>query len=104
MMAWTIFYLALGLLNFQAQAVPPADPGRKAYESRCASCHGADGAGGEMGPPIGLRLSARDDQQLGELIRAGQPTKGMPPNQVGDAELADLVKYLRGVQRRAETN
>ena len=31
------------------------DPGRKAFETRCAGCHGADGNGGEMGPSIVLR-------------------------------------------------
>ncbi len=64
-MEWTIFCLAFGLLGMSSQAVQPPDPGRKAFETRCASCHGADGNGGEMGPPIGLRLGARDDQQLG---------------------------------------
>jgi alcohol dehydrogenase (cytochrome c) len=101
MVAWAIFLLTLGLAGQVEQTV---DPGRKAFETRCAACHGADGNGGEMGPPIGLRLSARDDQQLGELIRDGQPAKGMPPSQIGDAELADLVKHLRTIQRRAETN
>ena len=101
MMAWAIFLLTLALAEQVGQTV---DPGRKAFETRCAACHGADGNGGEMGPPIGLRLSARDDQQLGELIRDGQPAKGMPPSQIGDAELADLVKHLRTIQRRAETN
>src|SRR5437773_338031 len=98
MMAWTIFYLALGLFGPPTQAAQTADPGRKAFESRCVACHGADGNGGEMGPPIGLRVSARDDQQLAELIRGGQPAKGMPPSQIGDTELADLVKYLRAMQ------
>jgi alcohol dehydrogenase (cytochrome c) len=103
-MTWTIFCLAAGVLWPQTPAAQTVDPGRKAFETRCAACHGADGNGGEMGPPIGLRLSARDDQQLGELIRSGQPAKGMPPSQIGDAELAELVKHLRALQRRAETN
>jgi alcohol dehydrogenase (cytochrome c) len=101
MVAWAIFLLTLALAGQVGQTV---DPGRKAFETRCAACHGADGNGGEMGPPIGLRLSARDDQQLGELIRDGQPSKGMPPSPIGDAELADLVKHLRTIQRRSETN
>ena len=104
MMASMIFCLALGLFGPPAQAAQTVDPGRKAFETRCAACHGADGNGGEMGPPIGLRLSARDDQQLAELIRSGQPAKGMPPSQMGDAELADLVKHLRTIQRQAEAN
>ena len=82
-----------------AQAV---DPGRRAFESRCARCHGADGRGGEMGPAIAERLSPLDDQQLMKLIREGQPLKGMPPNVVPDAEMADLVKFLRTIERAGE--
>jgi alcohol dehydrogenase (cytochrome c) len=80
-----------------------ADPGRKAFEARCARCHGADGNGGEMGPPIVLRLSTRDDEQLIKLIHEGLPARGMPPGDVADPELADLVKFLRTIQRRPES-
>jgi alcohol dehydrogenase (cytochrome c) len=79
-----------------AQAV---DPGRPAFEARCARCHGGDGRGGEMGPAITERLTPLDDQQLIKLIREGQPLKGMPPSVVPDAEMADLVKFLRTIQR-----
>ncbi|MGH8638224.1 MAG: c-type cytochrome, partial [Burkholderiales bacterium] len=79
-----------------------ADPGRKAFESRCARCHGADGNGGEMGPAIIERLTARDDQQLADLIRQGLPDRGMPPAIVPDSEMGDLVKFLRTIERRPE--
>ena len=79
-----------------------ADPGRKSFESRCARCHGADGNGGEMGPSIVERLTARDDQQLRQLIRTGVPARGMPPSEIGDGEMGDLVKFLRGIERRPE--
>ena len=82
-----------------AQAV---DPGRRAFEARCARCHGADGRGGEMGPAIAERLTPLDDQQLMKLIREGQPLKGMPPNVVPDAEMADLVTFLRTIERTGE--
>ncbi|MCU1262764.1 MAG: Pyrrolo-quinoline quinone, partial [Bryobacterales bacterium] len=77
------------------------DSGRKSFESRCARCHGADGNGGEMGPPIGLRLATRNDQQLTVLVHNGLPTRGMPPNQVAEPELANLLKFLRSIQRRS---
>ncbi|MDP9322494.1 MAG: PQQ-binding-like beta-propeller repeat protein [Acidobacteriota bacterium] len=78
------------------------DAGRKVFESRCARCHGADGNGGEMGPPITFRLTARDDQQLVALIHDGLPARGMPPSPVVDPELTDLVKFLRSIQQLPE--
>ena len=55
-----------------------------------------------MGPPIAQRLPPLDDQQLQNLIRNGIPAKGMPPSVVTDQEVADLVKFLRTIQRRAD--
>jgi alcohol dehydrogenase (cytochrome c) len=78
------------------------DAGRKVFESRCARCHGADGNGGEMGPPITFRLTARNDQQLAALIHDGLPARGMPPSAVVDPELTDLVKFLRSIQQLPE--
>jgi len=79
------------------------DPGKQAFETRCARCHGADGNGGEMGPPIATRLPPLDDQQLIKTIREGNPTKGMPPTVgISESEIADLVKYLRTMERRSE--
>ena len=61
------------------------EAGRKVFESRCARCHGGDGNGGEMGPPILERLPARDAAQLTTLIHEGIPLKGMPPSDLSDA-------------------
>jgi alcohol dehydrogenase (cytochrome c) len=79
-----------------------ADPGRQSFETRCARCHGADGRGGEMGPAIVERLTPLDDEQIRQLVREGQPLKGMPPNVVPDPEMAELLKFLRTIQRTAE--
>ena len=46
----------LALLPLAALIDGQDDSGRKVFESRCARCHGADGNGGEMGPPIVTRL------------------------------------------------
>jgi alcohol dehydrogenase (cytochrome c) len=92
------FVALLCASDLRAQTV---EPGRKMFESVCARCHGADGNGGEMGPPIALRLSTLDDKQLVRLIREGIPAKGMPPSPVADPDLATLLKHLRSIQRRA---
>jgi alcohol dehydrogenase (cytochrome c) len=72
----TVVGLALFVPAARAQTV---DPGRQAFEARCARCHGADGNGGEMGPSIVLRLAVQSDAQLTTLIRDGLPARGMPP-------------------------
>ncbi len=79
------------------------DAGRKVFESRCARCHGVDANGGELGSPITFRLMSRNDEQLTSLIHEGMPARGMPPNDVAGSELADLVAFLRTIQRRPET-
>ena len=56
-------------------AAQTTEAGRKVFESRCARCHGGDGNGGEMGPPILERLPARDAPQLTTLIHEGIPLK-----------------------------
>jgi len=61
-----------GLPALSGQAV---DPGRRLFETRCGTCHGGDGNGGEMGPGILFRLPARDDQQLISLVREGLPER-----------------------------
>jgi alcohol dehydrogenase (cytochrome c) len=79
----------------------PADPGRQVFASRCASCHGSDGGGGELGPAIAARLPARTDDDLTTLVRQGLPAAGMPafPG-VSDAELKDLIRHLRTLRPR----
>lgn len=97
-MRTSIFFCSL--LAASTLGAQVATTGRESFETRCARCHGADANGGEMGPPILSRLATRDDRQLITLIHAGLPTRGMPPNPVADPELTQLVRYLRGIERR----
>jgi alcohol dehydrogenase (cytochrome c) len=97
----------LGVLGFTCTASvlhgQTVDPGRKVFETRCARCHGGDGNGGEMGPALPERLVTRDAEQLAKLIHDGIPLKGMPPSDIGEADTADLIKFLRTIERRPET-
>src|SRR5258708_2071252 len=99
-MRLTISFLIAALVSSVALA-QDADPGRRLFETRCALCHGADGNGGDTGPPIAQRLATRDDAQLATLIREGLPGRGMPPNPVAGADMGSLVRFLRSIQRRA---
>jgi alcohol dehydrogenase (cytochrome c) len=75
--------------------------GRKTFERRCSSCHGADGWGGDMGPPIVRRLSAITDPDLAKLVHDGRPLRGMPGNVMPAPEMAGLQKFLRALQQDA---
>jgi cytochrome c oxidase cbb3-type subunit III len=89
-----------------ASADSPANLGRQAFESICASCHGLDGRGGERGPDIAsradvLRLTDRDILQV---LRDGIPSAGMPAfGSLGNAELSALLVYVRTLQGKGST-
>src|SRR5437762_13065950 len=85
MLAWLLMIIS----GLAVQDVEAVDVGRQAFESRCARCHGADGNGGDIGPPIGLRLYAYNDRELGSLIRNGLPARGMPPSRVPSPERSE---------------
>ncbi len=89
------------VLGFATAALAQTiDPGRQAFDARCARCHGGDGTGGPMGPSIAERLANHDDGQVGALIRRGFPDGGMPAQPVPDAELTPLIAFLRTLQRQ----
>jgi alcohol dehydrogenase (cytochrome c) len=77
----------------------PRGAGRTTFETRCARCHGADGNGGEMGPPIAVRLPPMTDEQVTTLITHGRLEKGMPPNPMPRPAMMTLVRFLRSIQK-----
>ena len=91
----------VGPVPAQAQT---ADAGRQVFASRCASCHGTRGAGGELGPSIVARVPLRNDQELEAVIREGVAGAGMPafPN-LSRAEAGDLVAFLRTLRPGSTT-
>ncbi len=94
--------LALAWFLLAAPAQDP-NPGRQMFETRCGGCHGADAAGGPMGPSIVLRIPARDDVELAKLLREGLPARGMPAGLVADSEIATLVRHLRSLALTTDT-
>src|SRR5688572_18514459 len=87
---------AITLLIGALPSAQNVESGRKAFVMRCASCHGTDGNGGELGPAIAARAILRTDDELRMVLRAGFPAAGMPPfSTLSDAEAADLVSFVR---------
>src|SRR5258708_30205601 len=73
--------------------------GRAVFESRCARCHGADGAGGERGPDIlhSRTARARSEQSLRDLLRTRIPAAGMPAFTPPQVELNAVASYVRAL-------
>lgn len=96
------------MLWMLVQVALAADPaaGKALYAASCTACHG--GAGNGKGPAaIALKPKPTDftnaawwtgktDAELATAIRAGRPGTSMTPfTELTDAEVADLVAYLR---------
>src|SRR6266436_5392917 len=92
--------LSIALLSLTVALAQNPDPGQQSFESRCVSCHGGDGAGGEHGPAIVFRLARRTDPDLARLIREGLPNRGMPAFNLADREMNDLIGFLRTLRPR----
>src|SRR4029078_8484781 len=61
-----------------AQAI---EQGRDIYNRTCTTCHGPDGAGGEMGPALGAparRYALSTDAQIFDAIKSGIRGTAMP--------------------------
>jgi alcohol dehydrogenase (cytochrome c) len=87
--------LVCALLSCGAAFGDEPEPGRRRYETLCSRCHGADGHGGEMGPPVVWGLASRTDEELAALVREGQPGAGMPGFALPVEEMRELVAFLR---------
>lgn len=77
--------------------------GARRYTQFCAGCHGADGKGGDKAASLATSRSvtSRSDAELFRIVRDGT-AQGMPPfAQIGDANLAAVVQYLRILEQNA---
>jgi cytochrome c oxidase cbb3-type subunit 3 len=79
--------------------------GQSVFASRCAFCHGRDAQGGENGPDLTRSLLVADDvrgDQLGPMIRAGRPEKGMPAFPLSDPEMAAAIAFIHDSKSKAD--
>src|SRR5688572_9910830 len=93
--------VAFELTPREAIAQTP-EAGRQVFSTRCATCHGTEGTGGEFGPSIVARIPLRNDQELETVIREGLPGAGMPASQnLSAPEATSLVAFLRTLRPRS---
>lgn len=82
------------------------DEGRKQFAALCATCHGADGGGGERGPAIrgSRRRTSRTVEEFKQLIRNGIPGRGMPGFSLPEPRLAAIAEFARSLGVPAAEN
>ena len=90
-----IFTVLVVASSAAAQSTSPV-LGARSYTDRCSVCHGGDGNGSERGPAVFTFVATQPDAALAALVRVGR--NAMPPQAVDDAEMANLIAYLRTLQ------
>ena len=78
-----------------------AADGEESYQTRCSLCHGGDGTGSDRAGSIVPVLFASGPDRLARIITEGVPARGMPRFELPEAELADLVAYLKALAAAA---
>lgn len=87
----------------QARASASASPlesasvarGRGVFAQQCAVCHGAGGAGGQIGPPLRGERRRLTAGQIAEAI--ADPSPPMPklaPAEMSEQDLLDVTAYV----------
>lgn len=116
---WLLLLAALGVIAFNVvvfaafwpPATPPPDapPAQQLYFAHCATCHGVKGNGswramvflirpGDLSDA--WRMQDLSDQYLFDIVKHGGAPLGKPGMpaygfHLSDAEIRDLVRYLR---------
>ena len=71
-----------------------AETGHEIFSNHCTSCHGVDGLGGAVGPPLGDRVPKLGEDELFGTLLQGMGAMPTWPH-LADQELADLHTFLR---------
>ncbi len=82
--------------------------GKVAFDANCAECHGTNGAGNENGPPLVHDIYNPGHHADVSFVAAAKRGVAqhhwqfgdMPPQpEVSDTELAEIIRYVRELQR-----
>jgi cytochrome c553 len=71
--------LAVGTFTLSCSLAQAAEDGAALYKSKCAMCHGADGAGKEGKVPA-LKGTSRSQEQIISILQKGASDKKAPHN------------------------
>jgi cytochrome c6 len=97
--------LAVVVVSFMVQAsfAASADAGKTLFSSKCAVCHGADGAGKVKGTPdLGSAdVQKKTDAQLASFIAdgGGKPAHAFSKKGLTDDQIKDTVAFIRTLKK-----
>ncbi|PYK95839.1 MAG: hypothetical protein DME36_00560 [Verrucomicrobia bacterium] len=106
-----LLLLFAGLMLFVVSTVE-ANPGpdsaatRATFRTKCATCHGPDGSGSEVGKTMNVpdlrspAVQKLSDTELAQVIANGKG--GMPPfkNSLSEDQIHSLVSYIRSLHQK----
>jgi len=78
------------------------EAGQKLFANMCSGCHGAQAEGGR-GPNLedGQLVRLKDAQHLSDSIRKGVPGSEMPPFDLLDEQIGQLLAFIRSLSAPA---
>jgi thiosulfate dehydrogenase len=88
-----------GLIRVNAPRPPSVTSGKEIYGTRCAACHGADGAGSPAFPPLWGSTSFNNGagmhrpETMAAFVRYNMPY-GSPPNTLSAQEAVDVTAFV----------
>jgi mono/diheme cytochrome c family protein len=104
---WGGFIVFLTVLFFCVSATQAQGDVAANYKAKCSACHGPDGTGNV---PAGKALKARDfhdpdvqkesDADLANIIANGKNKMPKYSDKLKDAEIKDLVAYVRALGKK----
>jgi len=84
--------------NSMMMAMGDAAHGKQVFTQYCASCHGATGREGGVGPNLTYEKSRKNDSQTIEWIKHPQlPMPALYPTTLKDKDVADVAAYVQSL-------
>ncbi len=104
-----VFIAEIGLFSVssaQARSAQGSAAAKATFQSKCAMCHGPDGAGSEVGKSMKVldlrspEVQKLPDAQLAQVISDGKG--GMPPfkSSLSEDQIHALVTYIRSLRQK----
>jgi cytochrome c oxidase cbb3-type subunit 3 len=81
--------------------------GQVMFASICGFCHGRDAMGGETGPDLTRSALVAEDvrgDKIVPVVRNGRADKGMPPQNLPDADLDAIVAFIHDAKSKSDSN